>query len=240
MKLRFVTLTGADDNTDPQQMVELSKKYSFAEWAILFSQAKAGVPRYPSIDWAERALPILSGCNLSAHLCGKWVDDAHKGTITFLNDDLMNDSFGRVQLNMANDKLSKILKSDTNFWDCALDKPTILGGPYQSYKIDIPTDLFLLHGVSPLFDCSGGRGILSDSWPVPPSHEYGKPIFCGYAGGLGPENIEEQLNKIESVVGDAEIWIDMESKLRDNKDRFDLEKCERVLSIAEPWAISKV
>lgn len=236
MKLKFVTLTGADDNTDPKKMAELSQRFPFVEWAILFSQAKAGVSRYPSLDWLEKALPILSGCNLSAHLCGKWVDDANKGRITFLDDDLMADSFGRLQLNMAKDKLLKVLNWQTKLWDCALDKPIILGGPYQKYKINIPTDAFMLRGVSPLFDCSGGRGILASEWPAPPIHEYGKPIFCGYAGGLGPDNIEEELAKIEAVVGDAEIWVDMESKIRNDKDEFDLEKCERVLSRAKRWA----
>lgn len=236
MKLKFVTLTGADDKTDVNQMKVLSEKYPFAEWAILFSQAKSGTARYPSYDWVENSLPVLIGCNLSAHLCGKWVDDANKGRITFLNDDLMAGFFGRIQLNMAKDRLLKVLNWQTNFWDCVFDKPIILGGPFQKYKIHIPADAFLLHEVSPLFDCSGGRGILTEDWPKPVLDEYGKPLFCGYAGGLGPENIEEELLKIEKVVGDVEIWVDMESKLRNHKDEFDLEKCEQVLSIAKRWA----
>lgn len=236
MKLKFVTLTGADDKTDPLAMLELSKKYKYAEWAILFSQSKAGVPRYPSIDWVEKALPILSSCNLSAHLCGKWVDDANKGHITFLDDEDMFDAFDRVQLNMDKDKILKVLKWETDLWDCAFEKPVILGGAYQKYKIHIPTDAFMLHGVNPLFDCSGGNGILAKEWPAPPLHEYDSPLFCGYAGGLGPDNIEEELLKIEEVVGDAEIWVDMESKIRNRKDEFDLEKCEQVLAIASRWA----
>lgn len=236
MKLKFVTLTGADDNTDAAKMRQLSEKYHFAEWAILFSQAKAGVARYPSHDWVEEALPNFYQCNMSAHLCGKWVDDALKGRITFLDDDDIFDAFGRVQLNMARERLQKTLDWKNQFWNGGFDKPIILGGPYQKYNIQIPTDTFMHRGVSPLFDCSGGRGILAESWPAPPLHEYGKPIFCGYAGGLGPDNIEEELQKIESVVGDAEIWVDMESKLRNSKDEFDLEKCEAVLVIASRWA----
>jgi hypothetical protein len=236
MKLRYVTLTGADDKTDPLAMRELSEKYKFVEWAILFSQAKAGVSRYPSLDWLEKSLPYFYQMNMSAHLCGKWVDDANKGRITFLDDDDMADAFGRLQLNMAKDKLLKVLNWETKLWDCALEKPIILGGPYQKYKIKIPTDTFMQRGVSPLFDCSGGRGILAAEWPAPALDEYGKPLFCGYAGGLGPDNIEEELAKIEAVVGDAEIWVDMESKIRNDKDEFDLEKCEQVLTRAKRWA----
>jgi hypothetical protein len=235
MKLKFVTLTGADDCTNASKMAGLSKKYKFAEWAILFSQSKAGVSRYPSLDWVDKSLPILSGCNLSAHLCGKWVDDAIKGRVTFLDDDAISDAFGRLQFNMAKDRLLNILKHETKFWDCAFDRPIILGGPYQKYKIYIPTDVFALHGANPLLDCSGGRGILPQHWPTISVGEDGKPIFCGYAGGLGPDNIEEELLRIEDAVGDAEIWVDMESKLRNDKDEFDLEKCEQVLSIASRW-----
>jgi hypothetical protein len=233
MKLTFLTLTGADDNTDPKKMAELSERFPFVEWALLFSQAKAGVSRYPSLDWVENALPILSGCNLSAHLCGKWVDDANKGRITFLDAESMSGAFGRLQLNQAKGRLLKVLKGETDFWHCAFDKPIILGGPYQAFNI--PTDAFMLHGVSPLFDCSGGMGILASEWPAPALDKYGKPLFCGYAGGLGPDNIEEELAKIEAVVGDAEIWVDMESKIRNNKDELDLEKCEQVLTRAKQW-----
>ena len=238
MKLKFVTLTGADDRTDSVKMAELSTKYKFVEWAILFSQSKAGVPRYPSLDWIESAKSNLRGANLAAHLCGKWVDDANKGRLTFfdVDDGQLSDCFNRVQLNMATDKLKKVLKSETLLCDCCLDdsKQIILGGPYQKYNLHIPTDLFMLHNVVPLFDCSGGRGVLPDSWPQLAQHEYGN-MFCGYAGGLGPDNLEEQLKKIESVVGDATIWIDMESKVRNEKDEFDLNKCEQVLQIAKSW-----
>ena len=238
MKLKYVTLTGADDRTDAAKMAELSKRFSFVEWAILFSQAKSKVPRYPSYDWVVNALPVLAGTNLSAHLCGKWVDDANNGRITFLDDDDMDSAFGRIQFNMAREKLQKILNwvQPALFWNCVVNKPLILGGPYQKYKIRIPTDKYRQVGVSPLFDCSGGRGILADEWPPLALDEYGKPLLCGYAGGLNPDNIEQELIKIEAVVGDAEIWIDMESGIRNSKDELDLEKCEMVLAIAERWA----
>lgn len=240
MKLKFVTLTGADSKTDATEMAKLSKKYNFAEWAILFNQSKVG-PRYPSYDWVESAIEKISetwiGTNLAAHLCGKWVDDANRGRITFLNADI-SDSFGRIQLNMAGTRLQDLLLDKTSFWKCGLDRPIILGGPYQKYKTPIPVDRFMNqpYGIFPLFDCSGGRGILAEEWPAPVMTEYGEPLLCGYAGGLGPDNIVEELTKIESVVGDAEIWIDMESKLRNSKDEFDLEKCEQVLSAAQRWA----
>lgn len=55
-----------------------------------------------------------------------------------------------------------------------------------------------------LFDTSSGFGILPEKWP-----ELLPELYCGYAGGLGPDNLQEQLEKIESVIGDNEIWVDM-------------------------------
>ena len=206
------------------------------EWAILFNPSKYGVARYPSTDWVYESVGKLNKANLSAHLCGRWVDDANRGRITFQNADF-SEFFGRIQFNMAATRLQDLLEFKTSFWKCDLDRPAILGGPYQKYNIPIPVDKFMNqpHGVFPLFDCSGGRGILAKEWPTPAMTEYGKPMLCGYAGGLGPHNIEEQLNKIEEVVGDAEIWVDMEGNLRNKQDEFDLEKCEQVLSIAKKW-----
>ena len=37
MKLTKVTLTGADDFTDPKRLIEISREYPFVEWGILFS-----------------------------------------------------------------------------------------------------------------------------------------------------------------------------------------------------------
>jgi phosphoribosylanthranilate isomerase len=80
-----------------------------------------------------------------------------------------------------------------------------------------------------LLDRSGGRGILDGDWPGPPSAP------CGYAGGLTPDNVAAQLDRIAAVAGDAKVWIDAESGLRDERDRFDLRKAERFLAAAETW-----
>ena len=77
-----------------------------------------------------------------------------------------------------------------------------------------------------LFDSSGGRG-LPGKWRAPIE------IPCGYAGGLGPDNIEKELISISKVAGDEFIWIDMESKIRYfdeyNIDYMDLNACRQVI-----------
>ena len=82
-----------------------------------------------------------------------------------------------------------------------------------------------------LFDESGGRGKRGDwpdPWPVLPG------MRCGYAGGLGPDNVDEALEFVERHP-DARIWLDMESGVRTN-DWMDLEKVEAVCQKAWPGA----
>lgn len=237
MKLKYVTLTGADDKTNPETLGDLSARYPFVEWAILFSQSKASVPRYPDYSWVLHLVECQSRkpMNLSAHLCGKWVDDVTKGRITFLDDKCIDVAFGRVQLNMTNGRFEKMICDKISCTTCAGVKQQVIFG--SNYKDLVHDDYdradlmstFKHYGLCPLFDSSGGRGIEAKVWPKPLDG-----IICGYAGGLGPDNLEEQLQKIEAIVGDATIWIDMETKVRTDEE-FDLKKCEKVLQIAEKW-----
>ena len=83
----------------------------------------------------------------------------------------------------------------------------------------------------PLFDISGGRGIVPKEWPK-------QKGYCGYAGGLSPDNLQEQLEKIEKVVDDVPIWIDAETHLRSpDNSILDLDKVRSFLEIARPWVI---
>jgi len=61
-------------------------------------------------------------------------------------------------------------------------------------------------------------------------------LYHGYAGGLGPENLAEQLPLIGQAAGDCRIWVDMESRVRSDNDRqFDLAKVRKCLEIAKPF-----
>jgi hypothetical protein len=83
--------------------------------------------------------------------------------------------------------------------------------------------------VYPQFNASQGSGVLPSEWPAPLDD-----TRCGYAGGLGPENLSSELKKIENIVGSREIWIDMETRVRSGKT-LDLNKVEKCLQIAEDY-----
>ncbi len=254
MKIQIVTLTGADADTDKQALFDLSLKYPFVEWAILFHQQKAGTARYPDWTWVSELISkklrfikdslvtgvspdndIFESCpiKLSAHLCGKWVSDLVKGVSCFWETmGGMNIGFNRFQLNLAALGLVKAIASQPLIEKVkSLSRPVLIGGNYEA--ITPAPALFRDIGAHPLFDASGGRGIATKEWLEPWADEAG-PLFCGYAGGLGPETLESELHRISEVVGDATIWIDMESRIR-TKDVLDLKKCEAVLEICKAW-----
>ena len=218
MRCKFVTLTGLDVWTDPKEILALSETYHFAEWAILISVTKEGTaPRYPNFLWLKGFLEWMRDkpVNLNVHLCGKWVSEVLENGFDFLLEYFEDwPRFGRNQLNLGR---KKVVLND-NFLRSLQSAQVILGG-----QSNAEVEVFHQHNIVPLFDASGGKGIATKTWPHPIDG-----VLCGYAGGLGPEQLHEQLEEIGAVVGDREIWIDMESKIRTN-DRLDLNKAEQVL-----------
>jgi hypothetical protein len=222
MEIMAVTVTGADDDTNQDDLLAIQQDYPFVEFGILFSQSKAGVPRYPSIEWASKLSPNL---NLSAHLCGQWVGNVvEEGNFSFwIEDDDFANKFKRIQLNCHKQRLRNLLNSEAA-WSAISESPVpvIIGGNFANIAVDEVK--FAEHNAQVLFDASGGHGKLTEKWPTPFSK-----ITCGYAGGLRPENIVDQLKNIEEVAPDVEIWIDMESGVRDRHDKFSISKVRECL-----------
>jgi hypothetical protein len=240
VKIKYVTLTGADDRTSIDGLLDLSAEFPFVEWGILFSQSRQGGSRYPSWHWVEH-LAIFTHLHLSAHLCGQWVNDAMQGRLTILAHESIEKAFGTIQMNCYKERLKQALVSPLLWRAISVIhngyKPVILGGNYSGIAIDV--EKFLNAGVYPLFDASGGHGQSPKVWPSPFTTEHGTPLFCGYAGGLGPDNVGRELTRINEVAGQSHIWIDMETKLRNTKDEFDLKKCRQVLLAVQQWRESQ-
>jgi hypothetical protein len=76
------------------------------------------------------------------------------------------------------------------------------------------------------------------TWPAPlDKTQAGLPFkshspLCGYAGGLGPDNLERRLREINHLTKKAPFWLDMEAKLRVN-DKFDIGSALKCLEIAQ-------
>jgi hypothetical protein len=234
MRLDRVTVTGADDSIDPEDLLDLSAKYPWLEWGILLSKRQEGAPRFPSLDWIERLAAIevdgRSPFKLSGHLCGSWVRDLCKGKRTFEEERAsIASAFRRVQLNFHGERHEIWLEPFVEALRSWLREEYI-------FQFDAVNDALMINvargGVrcAPLFDTSGGAGIEPETWP---SAE--RFIYSGYAGGLHPDKIVEQIERIAVAAGDARIWIDIETHVRAHDDRvFDMGKVEKFVTAVAP------
>jgi hypothetical protein len=231
--IKIVTMTGADDSIRPESLIELTVRYPFVEWAILFSRSSQGHNRFPTLEWVKQLVKLKATVapqmKLSAHLCGAYVRELLRGEIDFINEiGEVWPAFERVQINTHGQPHGydeKRMVETLNIWP---DKEFI----FQYDEVN-DAQLMAAHraGVkcSALFDLSHGAGILPEKWPLPM-----EGIKCGYAGGIGPNNIVEQVVKILPLVKGLESWIDMETKIRAENDQlFSLLKVQECLAKVE-------
>jgi hypothetical protein len=228
MNIYTVSITGADDNVKPEDLVDLSNKYPFVEWGLLLSSSREGSKRFPTREWLAKVQGYSDYLRLAGHLCGRWVRELVQGGKCTIRDACPGiwPMFQRMQINFHGN-----WEHCPEFLDAIhLMRKQII------FQIDsFDNELFIKArkanlDVVPLFDISHGRGWTPETWPKPLTG-----VRCGFAGGLGSHNIEAELQKIKESASDAEIWLDMESNVRDDDDRFDLEKVERVLDVAEDY-----
>jgi hypothetical protein len=239
VKIDRVTFTGADDGTSIEEMLALSDANPIIEWGILFSARLTGHPRYPSMRWVDDLLSESqkrTKPRLSAHVCGRWVRDLMRGIplhsqsldIGRIPSQFLS-HFQRIQLNFHAEpgyEMAPAVKNVLPLGSQAIFQIEGVNDPLFKKALE-----FGMNAV-PLFDKSGGAGMVPDEWPSPMPG-----IYCGYAGGLGPDTMEKELEKISSVVGDGTIWIDMERRVRTDNEEFDLGKVRRVLEIVGKWAL---
>jgi phosphoribosylanthranilate isomerase len=226
----IVTITGADDNVDPKDLIELNKEYPFVEWAILFSSSANGTDRYPTASWRKalyaECLSADDLVSLSAHLCGKLVDE-RLNSFEYLSTEIET-FFRRIQFNRFNlDNYSKVVKYSLN---CGC--PVIV--PFNKKVQEAVTNLnsFSERGsIHVLADSSGGRGVSPAEFPsLPQGFE-----LSGYAGGISEDNIDATLKSLANRHGKNPFWIDLETGARTLDNKFDLKKVQNILEIASKF-----
>lgn len=241
MILDRVTITGADNSIKPTDLIPLTERFPFVEWGILVSKSQEGSYRFPSLSWIEQLSEVRKQnpkMMLSGHICGRWVRDICDGNWSIAADrPKYMATFQRFQLNfhaqvhrLRKDKFLEGIKAYNDM------------GFQFIFQMDNVNDPLLSEaealGVNavPLFDLSGGAGILPSHWPEAMGY------YSGYAGGLSPDNVTEQLEKIKKVAnGDQRIWIDTETRVRSEDDsKLDLDKVTRFLEAAEPFVAKEI
>lgn len=233
--LQGVTVTGADDEVDPRELVALTREFPFVEWGILMSISRCGSPRYPTRKWmvglenvakdARRTNdPTVKPMALSAHFCGQVARAALSGS---LHDLPVIEEVQRIQVNGYVAPSPGLIR----FAERMPCYEIILQVRDEGSLQAAANDARAMRSASLLFDPSGGRGLEPFKWPRAPAG-----MRVGYAGGITPGNVRESVQRVYEDTGflAGDFWIDLESGARDERDRFDLERVRRLLEYVAP------
>jgi hypothetical protein len=205
-----ITFTGADQRTPLSALASLALQG--AEIGILYTFDPDGRNRYPERVWIEEAASKLTG-RLALHVCGSRA----RFQLLARELDALVAPFQRIQVN------GHLLTTEVGrICDRFPEKKIITqynGSNLHLLDCERPNHALLV-------DASGGRGLLPSKWSRP---ETDKPV--GFAGGLGPHNLAEELPKIAALSNRSDGWIDMEGRLRDKSDWFSVERAQIALDV---------
>lgn len=259
MKLTGISFIGADEQTQIEDLYEMCAKSPIPiEIGLLYSPNKAGKQkRYPSLKYIEKFLKtwhvaemkyynidfdseidlsdqldkfvqldnIPTRPTLSLHLCGEGVRQfLHQENSQYnsINDICVN--FERLQLNFSMSEYDPQQLANDIIKSLGYYKGNIVLQNNKSKK-EFNRKFVGLSSIDFLFDGSGGFGRVLDNPEQPIANHY-----CGYAGGIGPDTVEEILTKIYKLNNsNTPFYLDMESKIREDNN-FSIEKCQQVIN----------
>lgn len=226
-----VSLTGPDDRTDMTRLIDLSQQFSLVEWALLYVPHNEGAPRNPTRTWREAFFQHVDAAS-AVHLCGALAfEQLLKGE---LPADVLQAQ--RLQLNINARKPDFTDAQVLEVYARALELgPDIIlqyhpgtAALIEQFTQQLPAAE--QSRVHVLMDASRGTGKAPATWVRPAALD---ALHVGYAGGIGPENIETVLRDVSAPR--RACWIDMESGIRTD-NQFDAAKAEAVLQAVEVFA----
>ena len=183
---------------------------------------------------------------LAAHLCGPALNQVLRGDISFVQE-LAAKGFGRVQLNATAingadvgdpASTSAIVREALPLvpeveWILQRNDETL---PLWSPLFDDPPRGAT---IATLFDASAGLGIAPEGLAFPAIDHR---LRCGFAGGIGVENLSAVLDNLRESAAGETVWVDMETSLRratageqegggGGEDVFAMERAEQCVDI---------
>jgi len=244
MNIEKITCSDMREYNEIDDIINLGKKYPMAEFAIQAHPSKfsAHMPRYVWFDTLMHTARV-NNINLAMHVNSEWRTEICRGNIPYeikrmwdMRRDNGKPVIGRVQVNINGgkgafrfyaNKVFDIIRAYPDIEFIFQYTPRQRRRLKKLDKMDAPFSM--------LFDASGGRGISPKMWraPVMSNHK------MGYSGGLSPDNIAENLDKINLVVPKNDnIWIDAEGKLKDpTTKQFDPLRAEIYIQNALRWMV---
>lgn len=242
--LTKVTVTGASDGIQPKQMLDIQRMFPHVEFGILLSKKYSlgnGNGRFPSATWLRELAEFSREhkLNMSGHLCGAWVDDVFQGKWPDLSEISINldGAFQRFQLNTHGqatpiefNAFNYVLNDLDNAHQKVIFQLDDRDGTKAAHHYASTATISYRTTIAGLFDLSHGAGVLPEQWPQPIPG-----LACGYAGGLSPKNLPDQMALIERACGGADTWIDAETHLMSAHGGFGLLRVLDFLKTAKPW-----
>jgi hypothetical protein len=229
--LTCVSLTGPDDRTDMRALAELGARFSFVEWALLYVPHNEGAPRNPTRAWREAFFDSAAPGSRAVHLCGSLAFEellAARLPAEVLRANRLQLNVNARRRDFSDEQVLDIYRRALDLGpDIILQRHADTAVLADRFVAGLPAaDKPRVHV---LLDDSRGGGKAPDTWQRPSTLD---GVECGYAGGIGPQNV---VTVLESVNGDTHpYWIDMESGVRTDNE-FDLAKAQAVLRAASDW-----
>ncbi len=246
MILNYVTCSGTNEFTDIRELIDLMQEYPLGEIAVQVSekQSPAGGAR---IEWVRELSAYLKdnglSINAALHINRRWVEELCRGIVVPELQELIDlqdvdglPLFRRLQLNfkLGRDDVHADCDETLIMLQHQIKRRFILS--YNESNERLIRQLYLLGlRFDCLFDASFGAGVLPDTRRAPVFSD----ILQGYAGGITPDNVRIELDKIANAVTNAaflgNIYIDAQKGLEDEQTHLSLEKCRRYLFNATYW-----
>ncbi len=244
MNLRYITCSDPREDIPAESLLNFTNQYPIAEIGVQ-AHLDSMISWRPRNIWFNQIVALSKNMptppNIALHINYQWCDCMCEGLVPHEVKRWLSESnvytkqpvIKRVQLNVG------------DYTHCFSPKglaKLIAAYPNQEFifpwneKVAPQIGQLKKTGArfSLLFDGSYGEGIEPESWRAPVYND----IPHGYAGGLGPNNVAENLDKINAVLPpDYTTWIDAEGKLRDRRTTgsFTLELAEKYMQNAMNW-----
>ena len=210
-----LTFTGCDQWCDIAELIEIAARARplRIEWAVLAGTSTGNDPRFPDLETIARFRDrtAAAGTGAALHLCGRL---ARAVAANDLDEAVgLGRGFRRIQINAESHDYGQLAK-------LAHRTGARVIAQEQHGFADKRAPSERLHYLD---DGSGGRGISQlHGWT-----KGWESVRCGYAGGVGPDNIGEAIRRATDK-GGPNAWLDMESSIRTN-ERLDTAKVNAVI-----------
>lgn len=236
-ELKFITCSGANEFTDIKGMIALSEEFPIIEWGIQVSGKKCSIGSL-RWDWIHELQNTLQHrkqlINLALHVNADWVENFTRderleyelGSLLELKNPEGGPLFSRVQLNFKIGRERMPIENILTGWMFAYQEDRRFIFSYNDENKMFIHRLYKngLRDFDVLHDSSHGEGISAQQWKEPAFFD--EDILQGYAGGLSPDNVMDEVTKIRKVLlYDRAFYIDAEGKLKGDDKHLSLDKC---------------